>query len=71
MRRFIGLRSGRRWVRSGIEVLGLGLMAFALLLPPAGAADEAFQPLIGSPSFDHWVGDKEYWSLRDGSPYGR
>ena len=66
MRRFISSRSGRRRVGRGVKVLGLGLMAFALLLRPAGAAEEEFQPLIGSPSFDHWLGDKEYWSLRDG-----
>ena len=51
---------------TGSKALGLGLLACAFLIRPARAAEEEFQPLIGSPSFDHCVGDKEYWSLRDG-----
>ncbi|HXW14766.1 MAG TPA: family 16 glycoside hydrolase, partial [Terriglobia bacterium] len=66
MRRLISLWLGRPEVERRVKVLGLGIMAFALLFPPAGAADDAFRPLIGSPTFDHWLGDKEYWSLRDG-----
>lgn len=66
MRRFIGSRLGRRGVGRGVKALGLGLLACAFLIRPARAAEEEFQPLIGSPSFDHCVGDKEYWSLRDG-----
>ena len=46
--------------------IALALMASVLTLGSARAAEGEFQPLIGSPSFDHCVGDKEYWSLRDG-----
>jgi len=46
--------------------IALALMASVLTLGSARAAEGEFQPLIGSSSFDHCVGAKEYWSLRDG-----
>ena len=66
MRGFIRLWLGRRRVRRGVKVLGLGLIAYALLLRPVCAAEGEFQPLFGPSSFDHCIGDKGDWSLREG-----
>jgi hypothetical protein len=49
-----------------VNVLGLVLMAYALLLRPARAAEGEFQPLFGSSTFDHCIVDKGDWSLREG-----
>ena len=39
MRQFVGSGLGRRLVGLGFKLLGLGVMAYALLLRPADAAD--------------------------------
>jgi len=66
MRRVTRLLLGRGRVRRGVTVLALGLLAAALLLQPARAAEGEFQPLLGTSSFDHCIGDKADWALREG-----
>jgi len=66
MRQVTRLLLGRGRVRRGVTVLALGLLAAALLLQPARAAEGQFQPLLGTSSFDHCIGDKADWALREG-----